>query len=175
MSIVIKPFQMATVRAVLHGLDQPWMSEGRFLVADEVGLGKTVVARGVIGEMLAAQRKMTVFYIANGRRVASQNAERLIPDGQAQPMTADRLGLLHQQRTRENHPRGKLSLYTFTPETSFKIRGTGEKLGGTCIPAPALENGLRSKGRRNSDGAKTQDPAGKQQATQYIRRHKPSQ
>ena len=100
MSIVIKPFQMATVNAAMQGLHRP-DGEGRFLVADEVGLGKTVVAQGVIAEMLARHGKLIVFYIANGRRVASQNATRLIPDKKTRPMIADRLGLLHQQRTFE--------------------------------------------------------------------------
>src|SRR5260370_21845573 len=126
MSLVMKPFQEATVRAVMNGLERH-EGEGRFLVADEVGLGKTVVARGVIEAMLFAKKKIRVFYVANGRRIASQNAQRLVPDGETEPMTADRLGLLHQQRTRQHHNsrRATLELYTFTPETSFKIRGAG--------------------------------------------------
>ncbi len=45
-----KPFQEATIRAVLSAFDRR-CSTRRFLVADEVGLGKTVVAQHVIREM----------------------------------------------------------------------------------------------------------------------------
>ena len=50
-----KPFQAATVEAVLHALRA---SNGprHFLVADEVGLGKTVVAQGVIRQMIVSFR-----------------------------------------------------------------------------------------------------------------------
>ena len=42
-----KPFQQATARAALQAFDDKNGSR-RFLVADEVGLGKTIVAQEVI-------------------------------------------------------------------------------------------------------------------------------
>ena len=47
----LKPFQVATVDAAVHGL---WHDDttSRFLVADEVGLGKTLVAKGVIARLI---------------------------------------------------------------------------------------------------------------------------
>lgn len=48
----LKPFQRATVEHVferLFGTDDP---TDRFLVADEVGLGKTMIARGVVAKLL---------------------------------------------------------------------------------------------------------------------------
>ena len=171
MSIVIKPFQMATASAVMQGLHRP-DGEGRFLVADEVGLGKTVVAQGVIAEMLARHGKLTVFYIANGRRVASQNAKRLIPDKKTLPMIADRLGLLHQQRTFQNRKRGTLELYTFTPETSLKIRGTG-RWEERAFLRQLLRMAFTKRAAdvvvepRRKDGWE-------QQSAQYARRHIPS-
>src|ERR1039458_2070013 len=171
MSIVIKPFQMATVNAVMQGLNRP-DGEGRFLVADEVGLGKTVVARGVIAEMLAHHGKLTVFYIANGRRVASQNATRLIQDKKTRPMIADRLGLLHQQRTFENRYRGKLELYTFTPETSLKIRGSGR-----WEERAFLRQLLRMAFTKRAADVVVEPPrkeGWEQQSALYARRHIPS-
>ena len=42
-----KPFQRATIRVALDAF-APGRPVRRFLVADETGLGKTVVARGII-------------------------------------------------------------------------------------------------------------------------------
>ena len=46
----LKDFQLATVNAVLHSYKKS--GSNRILVADEVGLGKTIVAKGVIAELL---------------------------------------------------------------------------------------------------------------------------
>ncbi|MYE51782.1 MAG: DEAD/DEAH box helicase, partial [Gammaproteobacteria bacterium] len=43
----LKPFQRRTVDHAFHRLFLAKDSTARFLVADEVGLGKTLVARGV--------------------------------------------------------------------------------------------------------------------------------
>jgi superfamily II DNA or RNA helicase len=60
-----KPFQKAAIAAALRAFEK---QDGprRFLVADEVGLGKTVVARGVV-EGLAARRQgpLSVFYVCS--------------------------------------------------------------------------------------------------------------
>src|SRR6185437_15735314 len=70
--------------------------------------------------MLAHHGRLAVFYIADGRRVASQNATRLIPDKKTRPMIADRLCLLHQQRTSQNRNQGTLELYTIQLKTPIK-------------------------------------------------------
>ena len=51
-----KGFQLATAQAALQTLTS---EDGprRFLVADEVGLGKTVVARTIIQEMIKRRRR----------------------------------------------------------------------------------------------------------------------
>ena len=60
-----KAFQEATARAALatfHANAGP----KRFLIADEVGLGKTVVARTVVAEMMRGKRTpLVVFYFAS--------------------------------------------------------------------------------------------------------------
>src|SRR4051812_30847974 len=97
MSAELKQFQKNTVAAVLDA----WKGEmgtGRYLVADEVGLGKTMVARGVIAALLKERRgSLRVFYLASGGRIGSQNAGRLMQEGNATPSAVDRLGLMHQQ------------------------------------------------------------------------------
>ncbi|MGG5823635.1 hypothetical protein, partial [Falsiroseomonas sp. HW251] len=90
-------------------------------MADEVGLGKTVVATGVV-ERLAhkAGKPITVFYVANGPTVAHQNRDRLVDflprdDRKRAISRADRLGLIPLTA----RPRGRVVVYSLTPGTSF--------------------------------------------------------
>ena len=48
----LKDFQLRTARTVFRRLYQQARSTHRFLVADEVGLGKTLIARAVIARTL---------------------------------------------------------------------------------------------------------------------------
>ena len=98
----------------------------RFLVADEVGLGKTVVAQEVIrGLMRGRRRPLVVFYFASNLNIAHQNRRKLLEvledrnDRLKAAATADRLTLVPLAR-QPKHPR--LNLYTFTPETSIPLR-----------------------------------------------------
>ena len=77
MSARSKPFQAATVRAATAALSggNPLR---RFLVADEVGLGKTVVARDTLAALASKARKFTVYYITSGLKVADQNKVELL-------------------------------------------------------------------------------------------------
>src|SRR5436190_1078043 len=54
-----KPFQSATVRAALEALTSA-TGLRRFLVADEVGLGKTIVARDIVQHIAANAKRQTV-------------------------------------------------------------------------------------------------------------------
>lgn len=76
----LKDFQRETVEYVfkrLYGKD----STSRFLVADEVGLGKTLVARGIIAKTLEhlqdTVRRIDIVYICSNATIASQNIKRL--------------------------------------------------------------------------------------------------
>src|SRR5437016_10803641 len=73
-----KGFQLATAQAALQTLmadDGP----RRFLVADEVGLGKTVVARTIISEMIQRRRRpLVVFYVSSNLNIAHQNRAKLL-------------------------------------------------------------------------------------------------
>ena len=119
-----KPFQMATVEAVLGAFRR---QNARFLVADEVGLGKTVVAQQVIQRMMEAKSgPLVVFYVCNSLSVAAQNRRKLLeilPENDNERRRAycsvDRLTLVPLYDP-PSHP--KLNLYTLTPETSIPIR-----------------------------------------------------
>jgi len=72
-----KPFQEATVQHAVSQLIAPGGSK-RFLVADEVGLGKTLVAQGILQHLSAIQRPLNVFYICSSLTIASQNRDNLL-------------------------------------------------------------------------------------------------
>lgn len=117
-----KPFQSATVEAALRAFSQ---KNARFLVADEVGLGKTVVAQQVIQRMMDAKSgPLVVFYVCNSLSIAAQNRRKLLEilaeyGRRSAHCSVDRLTLIPLYEP-PSHP--KLHLYTLTPETSIPIR-----------------------------------------------------
>lgn len=123
----LKDFQRATVDLAFRRL---WLDEPparRFLVADEVGLGKTLVARGVIAKAIAHlapdDKPLNIVYICSNRDIARQNLSRLNVVGGVQ-IQADRLSLLPM----ELHKLGAVGVnfIAFTPGTSSDFtRKTG--------------------------------------------------
>ncbi len=75
----LKDFQLETVKrvdALFRG------GQRRVLVADEVGLGKTVVARGVIAKTASLRREenddlFKVAYICSNQNIANQRTDRV--------------------------------------------------------------------------------------------------
>lgn len=121
-----KKFQKATIEAALATLTD-CKGPRRFLIADEVGLGKTVVAQQVISRMMKAQRKrqLVVFYVCSNLSIAAQNRRKLLealPEGERKmaECVVDRLTLL-PAFGRPTHP--LLHLYSLTPDTSIPERG----------------------------------------------------
>ncbi|WP_333983504.1 helicase-related protein [Burkholderia gladioli] len=124
-----KPFQMAAVNAAFAAFADLG-GRRRFLVADEVGLGKTVVAKELARRMADGGRlPLTIYYIANGHAVSYQNKSRVVGflgDSQLQDAikTPDRLSLI----AIEKRPSTPVLIYALTPATSFpgaKARLTG--------------------------------------------------
>lgn len=122
----LKPFQRATVQAVLAAFDRRRRIR-RFLVADEVGLGKTVVAQHVIREMMAKHdtgKPFVVFYMCSNLTIARQNRRKLLEvlpadEREDADCPVDRLSLLRASDPPQ-HP--ALHLYSLTPDTSIPIR-----------------------------------------------------
>jgi hypothetical protein len=120
----LKPFQKSTVHAVLAAFDKRRRNR-RFLVADEVGLGKTVIAQHVIHRMMSGRTKpLVVFYMCSNLAIARQNRRKLlevVPSEErgAADCPVDRLSLL-MAGERPTHP--ALHLYSLTPDTSIPIR-----------------------------------------------------
>ena len=119
MSTVVK-FQQDTVEAVLRAFSNKQGSR-RFLVADEVGLGKTIVAQNVIKRMAESKKgALNVVYISSNLAIAKQNAEKLVgflPEKERKSSIAkvDRLSLL---LTMDPLRSRKVRLFTMTPGTS---------------------------------------------------------
>ncbi len=122
-------FQEATIKVALRRLLDARGSR-RFLVADEVGLGKTIVARGVMdGFVDKLSRKSTprIFYVCSSLGIAHQNTVRLLEglseeERAAARIDVDRLGLVPAMDPPGDAP---FHLYTLTPGTSFEMRGSG--------------------------------------------------
>ncbi len=123
----LKDFQRRTVDHVfdrLYGCD----STRRFLVADEVGLGKTLVARGVIARAIEhlwdSTKRIEIIYICSNADIARQNVSRLaIPGCGLEEMRATRLTLLPLELRQRGQER--VNFIALTPGTSFELTGGG--------------------------------------------------
>lgn len=124
----VKQFQKKTICAALRVLTDGKGSR-RFLVADEVGLGKTAVASGVIQGMqrLIAGRPIKVMYVCANLVIARQNVCRLLdflPDECERKQALaeiDRPSLLVSGGA-PTHP--SVHVYSLTPRTTVpSLRG----------------------------------------------------
>ena len=121
----LKDFQRTTVDYVFGRmyLDDP--PARRFLVADEVGLGKTLVARGVIAKAVEKLQheveRIDVVYICSNGDIARQNVKRLSLPGFADAAFSSRLTLLPLQL--KGLDSNRLNFVSFTPGTAFELTG----------------------------------------------------
>jgi hypothetical protein len=95
----LKDFQRATARHVFQRLYLGGVPAHRYLVADEVGLGKTLVARGVVAQTVdhldrLGTDRVDVVYICSNAAIARQNLRRLNPTEGAIVDVVDRLTML---------------------------------------------------------------------------------
>ena len=121
----LKPFQRRSVDYVfdrLYGAD----ATPRFLLADEVGLGKTLVARGVVAravERLWDERdRIDIVYICSNHDIARQNINRLNITGKKDFALASRITLLPIVQEIRQLREQKLNFVSFTPRTSFDLK-----------------------------------------------------
>jgi len=122
----LKDFQRRTVEYVfnrMYGDDHP---THRFLVADEAGLGKTLVAKGVIAHTVKHLWEKTdridIIYICSNGDIARQNINRLNITDQDDFVLTSRITMLPAQLKDIN--KNKLNFVSFTPGTSFNLRST---------------------------------------------------
>ena len=97
----LKDFQRATVDVCFDWLFKEGRS--RMLVADEVGLGKTIVAKGVIARRLKAKldggdySPLRVTYICSNQIIGWENVKKLdlYPNQESYDSTINRLVVRH--------------------------------------------------------------------------------
>src|SRR5262245_39568760 len=117
-ALTLAQFQDAAVRHIVARLRDTSGSR-RMLLADEVGLGKTVVARGVIEALLKGRKRpLTVIYLCSNVEIAEQNRTKLDPNSRKP------LGRVTELAVNQPGSEADLLLYSFTPGTSLK-EGTG--------------------------------------------------
>ena len=94
----LKDFQQDAVDYVFRRMYLDKSPARRFLVADEVGLGKTLVARGVIAKVVEhlwdQQKSINIVYICSNSDIARQNVRRLTLSQDHDFRTPERITLL---------------------------------------------------------------------------------
>lgn len=125
----LKGFQRRTVDYVMRRLYEDADNTKRFLVADEVGLGKTMVARGVIARTIerlwTTVERIDVLYICSNQAIASQNINRLNVLGKQAFALPTRMTLLPLQLTGANGLGGnRVNFISLTPGTTFNLRSS---------------------------------------------------
>ena len=116
----LKPFQAASVSYVLDQLY--YKKRNKVLIADEVGLGKTIIAKGVIAKATQLYKKkgqpFHVVYICSNQVLAYQNIKKLNPFGESESPLSRLIFLAFNPPINKDTP---LRLSSLTPNTSFKL------------------------------------------------------
>lgn len=123
----LKPFQQKSVGYVFSRLYGPDHTR-RFLLADEVGLGKTLVAKGLIARAIEHLRdrvhRIDVVYICSNHDIARQNINRLNVTGTDDFALASRITLLPIHMGSRQLRDQRLNFVSFTPGTSFDLKSS---------------------------------------------------
>ena len=125
----LKDFQIATVERIDALYRQ---GQKRVLVSDEVGLGKTLVARGTIAKFAKLRHEeedelVKVVYICSNTTIAEQNIEklRIVHNINIENANTSRLSMQHlnifMQEYDESILNNYIQIIPLTPQTSFKI------------------------------------------------------
>ncbi len=126
----LRDFQRRTVEYVFHRMYLDKDPAYRFLIADEVGLGKTLVARGIIAKTIrhlqSIAPRIDIVYVCSNAAIANQNINRLNVYGNKKFALATRLTLLPTQirDLRSN----KVNFISFTPGTTFDFGNRGGRI-----------------------------------------------
>ncbi len=145
---MLKDFQRKTVNYVFRRLYTSPDRVNRVLIADEVGLGKTLVAKGVITKAIdfLKDKRVGIVYICSNSSIARQNVNHLNITGSSDAAIAERMTLLplYTNKLIGN----KVNFVSFTPGTSFDLRSSG----GIALERALIYHILR-KGWRLGDEA----------------------
>ncbi len=148
----LKDFQEASAENVFQKLYIE--KKRRFLIADEVGLGKTIVAKGLIAKAMERHLKSTrkdkpfrVIYICSNQALTGQNLKKLNIFKKKEFLDTDRGRLIFQAFKPTNT--GKFQLSSLTPSTSFRlVKGTGIAEERKLLWLILSRDGIYNRGRR---------------------------
>ena len=145
MSQEVKDFQRATADRILHIYKN--LGHRRVLLADEVGLGKTFVAKQVINLVREWHKQekddfFKVVYICSNANIADQNIEKLGVENRMS-ISESRLSMQHlyiklaEKQIAKQHEKGEMpeSIIPLTPSTSFRFysaQGTANERALMC-------------------------------------------
>lgn len=145
MSQEVKDFQRATADRILHIYKN--LGHRRVLLADEVGLGKTFVAKQVINLVREWHKQekddfFKVVYICSNANIADQNIEKLGVENRMS-ISESRLSMQHlyikfaEKQITEQHEKVEMpeSIIPLTPSTSFRFcsaQGTANERALMC-------------------------------------------
>ena len=125
----LKDFQQATVERIDYLYQH---KQRRVLVSDEVGLGKTLIARGTVAKLAKLRRKegddlVKVVYICSNAAIADQNLRKLrvTHELKTESTSSSRLSMQHLNIFKQENDSDLLDRYIqlipLTPETSFRM------------------------------------------------------
>jgi len=150
----LKNFQRATVDDVYNALFHN--GSKKILIADEVGLGKTIVAKGIIAMAFKdflqvnpkSKKRFNVIYICSNQALAAQNLQKLnfSHDPNSIRNAESRLIFLANKEY-ENIP--KFCISTLTPGTSFRLTGGSGVAKERAIIFALLTNFVSFQNRKN--------------------------
>lgn len=144
----LKDFQLRSVDYVVRRLYDDPDRVDRFLLADEVGLGKTLVARGVVATAIDRLwdkvERIDVLYVCSNATIARQNVDRLRLDADDEFASPSRMTLLPLHV--RDLSRQKLNFVSFTPATSFDLGSSTGIRQERVLLYHLLEDGWAFKG-----------------------------
>ncbi len=135
----LKVFQRRTARWAFKRMFADRNPSVRFLIADEVGLGKTHVAKGVIAQVIehlrqAGDERHDIVYVCSNAAIARQNIRKLAPDGIEPLDSVDRLTMLSVTELRDSDSnQAAINLLTITPGTSLDFGRSTGKFRERCL------------------------------------------
>lgn len=149
----LKTFQRRSVDYVFHRMFNAADATRQFLVADEVGLGKTMVARGVIAKTIErlwdTVPRIDVLYICSNQAIAAQNINRLNVFGKDELALPTRLTLVPlRMRGDSAMATNKVNFISLTPGTSFDLRSATGVVEERAFLYHLLEGIERSEAKR---------------------------
>jgi len=149
----LKDFQLRTVEHVFRRLYTDADYTRHFLIADEVGLGKTLVAKGVIAKAIDHLwdnvGRIDIVYICSNADIARQNIARLNVVCDQEFSMPDRITLLPERV--KGLANNRINFVAFTPGTSFHLKSSTGRADERALLLRLLSKhwGLTGRAPRN--------------------------